>query len=175
MNEGVITSIMGPIALLLVGAVVSQVVRRLFERRPRVAARVAPEAYFLRQDGQMVWFSALTVSNSGKAPATNLRILHPRMPAEFALHPARQHSVEIAGQGTEVVLDTLVPGEEVTLKYLGAFPIRSDDVVIRHQGGVITPWRELTEQEIGWRMRTAVWPLIALTLVTLVIAFWKTF
>ena len=56
--------------------------------------------------------------NSGRRPATNVRLAHPYLP-DFNVFPSVGYRVEnLPGGGREIVMPTLVPNEQVTISYL---------------------------------------------------------
>jgi hypothetical protein len=107
-----------PILMLFIGGFVT----RLFERRPKLIRYLVHPTSVVHnhpQNGRMVVnLHALVVRNSGKKPATNVRLGHTVLP-DFSIYPDIQHRVDdLPGGGKEIVFPVLVAGTEVTVQYL---------------------------------------------------------
>jgi hypothetical protein len=118
LDWSVVWKIAQPVLLLFIGAYVA----RLFERRPRlIRYLVHPTAVVHNhpEHGKMlVNLHALVVRNTGKKPATNVRLGHNVLP-DFSVYPNIQYRVEdLAGGGKEIVFPVLVAGTEVLVQYL---------------------------------------------------------
>jgi hypothetical protein len=66
---------------------------------------------------------SIVVRNTGKKPAHNVRLGHYVTPASYQLFPPVSFSVNptgdrAQGSGMEILLPTLVPGEQITISYL---------------------------------------------------------
>jgi len=67
---------------------------------------------------------SIVVRNAGRVAAINVRIGHSVLPDNFQLYPARPHTVERTENGiAEIVLDKLVPNEQIQISYLYAPPL----------------------------------------------------
>ena len=113
-----VATIAAPIIALFLGVWVN----RRFESRPILisyfghvsAFRAVPPA------GQPVFVNthAVVLRNAGRRSATNVRLRHNVLP-DFNIWPPLQHHVEdLPDGGREIVIPTLIPGEEVTISYL---------------------------------------------------------
>ena len=122
-NWSVVATIAAPIIALFVGVWIN----RRFENRPVLisyfghvsAFRVVPPA------GQPVFVNthAVVLRNAGRRSANNVRLRHNVLP-DFTIWPALQHHIEdLPAGGKEIVIPTLVPGEEVTVSYLYFAPV----------------------------------------------------
>jgi len=62
---------------------------------------------------------AVVLRNTGRRSATNVRLRHYVLP-DFVIWPAVQHRVEALpnGGGREIVIPTLVPGQQIIVSYL---------------------------------------------------------
>tara|TARA_R110002049_G_scaffold178727_1_gene345816 strand:- start:886 stop:1431 length:546 start_codon:yes stop_codon:yes gene_type:complete len=62
---------------------------------------------------------SIVVRNTGKKTANNVRIGHNYLPKSYQLYPKLTHEVkEGANSSSEILIPTLVPGEEVNISYL---------------------------------------------------------
>lgn len=60
----------------------------------------------------------IAVRNAGKKSATNVRIGHQFLP-DFQIHPSLTHEINRGADNTaEILIPTLVPGEQITIGYL---------------------------------------------------------
>lgn len=123
LDWSIIATIAAPILALLVGAVLN----RAIESRPRLITYLGHvSAHRLRNDDGTqsdVYTHSVVIRNSGHKPATNVRLAHTYLP-NFNVFPEIEHRVEkLPGGGREIVLPSLVPGEQVTISYLYFPPI----------------------------------------------------
>lgn len=99
---------------------------RRFERRPILISYFGHvSAFRVEQPGGplLVNTHAVVLRNAGRRSATNIRLRHNILP-NFVIWPALQHHVEeLPGDGREIVIPILVPGEEVTVSYLYFAPV----------------------------------------------------
>ena len=71
---------------------------------------------------------AVVLRNTGRQAATNVRLSHSFLP-DFNIFPAVQHSVEeLPGGVKDIVIPTLVPGEQIIVSYLYFAPQTVDKV-----------------------------------------------
>ena len=67
----------------------------------------------------IVWISQITIQNTGKAPARNVRVAHHFLPQHWQVIQAIPFIVEqVAGQDRIIRFDTIEPGMIVTISYL---------------------------------------------------------
>jgi hypothetical protein len=67
---------------------------------------------------------AVVVRNVGRLPARNVRLGHNVLPPNFTIYPPRLSRIErLPGDRNEIVFDTLVPGEQLTISYLYQPPL----------------------------------------------------
>ena len=70
----------------------------------------------------------VVIRNLGKKPAMNVRVTHAYLP-DFNILPPVAHRVEdVPGGGRDIIIERLVPGEQVTLAYLYFPPITFREV-----------------------------------------------
>ena len=61
---------------------------------------------------------SVVIRNAGKQAATNVRLSHSFLP-EFNIFPPIKHQVEdVSNIGPDILIPTIVPGEEITISYL---------------------------------------------------------
>jgi hypothetical protein len=119
----VVATIAAPIITLFVGVWVD----RLFENRPVLVSYFSHVSVFRHTppDGQPthVHTHSVVLRNTGRRSATNIRLHHLTLPS-FNIWPTVVHHVETLPDGSQdIVIPTLVPGEEITISYLYFPPI----------------------------------------------------
>jgi hypothetical protein len=103
-----------PLATLLLGKYLDQ----LLAKRPKLISYMGHASSFALQNGTQVHTHAIVVRNAGRQTANNIRIGHYYLP-DYQIFPAVQHRVEqVPKGGPELIIEKLVPGEQVTLSYL---------------------------------------------------------
>jgi len=118
-----VATIAAPILALFVGVWVN----RRFESRPSLVSYYGHVAAFLHHPTSgppiNVHTHTIVLRNAGRRSATNVRVHHGVLP-DFNLWPQIQHSVETLPDGSlDIVIPTLVPGEEITISYLYFAPL----------------------------------------------------
>jgi len=113
-----VATIAAPIIALFVGIWVN----RHFESRPILITYFGHVAAFRVQpptgEPFEVHTHSVVLQNSGRRSATNVRLHHGFLP-DFTIWPQPQHTVETLTDGSrDIVIPTLVPGEQVTVSYL---------------------------------------------------------
>ena len=113
-----VATIAAPIVALFVGVWVN----RRFENRPVLISYFGHVAAFLHHPatGEPIHVHTHTVvlRNAGRRSATNVRLHHAVLP-DFNIWPPLEHNVVTLPDGSQdVVIPTLVPGEEITISYL---------------------------------------------------------
>lgn len=119
----VIATIAAPVIALFVGVWVN----RRFESRPVLISYFSHVSAFryTPPGGQLsqVNTHSVVLRNTGRQSATNIRLHHAILP-EFNIWPAVVHNVETLPDGSrDIVILTLVPGEEITVSYLYFPPV----------------------------------------------------
>ena len=122
-NWSLVATIAAPVIALFVGVWVN----RRFETRPILIAHFGHVSAFrlVPPGGQPVFVNthSVVLRNAGHRSATNVRLRHNVLP-DFNIWPLLQHHVEdLPDGGREIVIPTLVPGEEITVSYLYFAPV----------------------------------------------------
>lgn len=92
----------------------------LWERRPLLITHYGHVSGFwvTPPGGQAVAVHthSVVVRNAGRRSATNVRLRHHVLPNDYSLWPEMEHRVEEVAHGArELIIPTLVPGEQVTI------------------------------------------------------------
>lgn len=119
----VVATIAAPIIALFVGVWLN----RRFESRPILISYFGHVSafQFSPPGGQVVHVNthSIVLRNAGRRSATNVRLRHNVLP-DFSIRPALVYHVEdLPGGSREIVIPTLVPGEEVTISYMYLAPV----------------------------------------------------
>jgi len=135
-NWILVGTIAAPIIALFVGAALD----RILERKPKVISYLGHVSAFTLTNppGTSIYTHAIVVKNTGRRPATNVCLSHLFLPDNFNLAPSVAHQVLRRPDGSaDIVLPTLVPGEQVTVSYLYFPPITWAQInsTVKHQDG----------------------------------------
>lgn len=112
--------VVGKLVAPLLTAIVGGIVKRYLEARPNlITYLVHASAIALGDDKKTnVNSHSIVVRNAGKKTAHNVRIGHNFLPA-FQIHPQLAHDViKGANNSAEIVIPTLVAGEQINISYL---------------------------------------------------------
>jgi hypothetical protein len=147
-----------PVVALFVGVALD----RLFERRPKLAAYLGHASAIWVQPANAARFlvntHSVVVRNSGRKPATNVRLGHFQLP-DFSVFPSISHQVVDLPDGSrEILFPTLIPKEQVTVTYLYFPPVLWNNVnsTIRSDEGFARILNVLpTPQAPAWARRLA--------------------
>jgi hypothetical protein len=130
-------TVVTPIVTMLGGVVVTAWLKERLEKRPKLVTWFGEFSYFTLKSPPetptgtppiQVRTHQIVVRNNGRKSATNVRIPHAVLP-EYRVHPSVKVSEEPThGGGTDIVIPTLVPGEEISISYLYYAPIPMHDV-----------------------------------------------
>lgn len=121
----------------VISAVVAWVLARVSEKRVKLigfyghtSAFTLPPPNPLPDDWHgTIHTHAVVVRNVGKKTATRVRVSHFFLPKSFNLWPAVKYTLEeVPNSGPDIVIPTLVPGEQVTINYLYGPPVFVGDV-----------------------------------------------
>lgn len=167
--------VVGKLLAPLLTAVVGLIAKRLFEARPKlITYLIHASAIPLGDENKTsVNTHSVVVRNSGKRTANNVRIGHNFLPA-FQIYPQLSHEI-IRGSdnSAEIVIPTLVPGEQITISYLYFPPnlwsqvhsyCKSDEMAARYIN--VIPAVQLTKLQLA-----AFWSLLFVGATTLV--YWS--
>ena len=113
-----LATIAAPVITLFVGAWVN----RKFENRPILISYFGHISGFnsTPPGGTPIQVNthAVVLRNTGRRSATNIRLHHATLP-DFSIWPSVPYQTENLPDGTrDIVIPTLVPGEEITISYL---------------------------------------------------------
>jgi len=127
-NWQVVATIAAPIITLFVGVWVN----RRFESRPILISYFGHLSVLNHRPPQgqqiTVHTHSVVLRNAGRRSATNVRIRHNVLP-DFNIWPRLAHTVEdLPGGGREIVIPTLVPGEQITVSYLYFPPLTVNQI-----------------------------------------------
>lgn len=119
----VVATIAAPVIALFVGIWVN----RRFESRPVLISYFSHVSVFryTPSGGQPLQVNthSVVLRNTGRQSATNVRLHHVNLP-EFNIWPTVVHNIETLPDGSQdIVIPTLVPGEEITISYLYFPPV----------------------------------------------------
>lgn len=117
MELDVIAKLLAPI---LTGTVVF-LVKSYLEAKPKLILYLVQALAIPLKDGKntSVNTHSIVVRNTGKKTANNVRIGHNYLPKSYQLYPKLTHEVVDGADGSkEIIIPTLVPGEQVNISYL---------------------------------------------------------
>lgn len=117
----------------VVSALVAWGLARWSERRARLIVYMSHASAFalpLRDQPPMgVHTHAVVIRNVGRSTATNVRVPHFFLPNSYTLWPAiKCFEEEIPNSGKDIVIPSLVAGQQVTINYLYGPPILAENV-----------------------------------------------
>lgn len=161
------------IAAAVIGALCLVIFTNWFQSRPRLVTYLGHvSAHKVRHDDGSatdVYAHSVVLRNAGGKPAKNVRLSHPILPS-FDIQPDLSYTVEKLPGGTEdIVIETLVPKDQVTVSYLYYPPVTWNQIngSIKCDSGVAKVVTVLpTQQYPTWLNLSAV-GLMFLGIVTL--------
>ncbi len=127
-NWSAVATIAAPIIALFVGVWIN----RRFESRAVLTSYFGHVAVFRTTppSGTPIFIHthAVVLRNVGRRSATNVRLRHNVLP-DFIIWPEPQHSIaNLPSGGREIVIPTLVPGQQITVSYLYFPPLTVDQI-----------------------------------------------
>jgi len=170
----VVATIAAPLLALVAGIWLKNV----FENRPQLVTFFGAVSVFnyTAPNGTrlVVHTHDVVVRNTGRRSAHNVRLGHQTLP-DHNISPAVDHRViDVPGGGKEIILPTLVPGEQIVVSYLYFPPITYAQVntYVKSDEGLATVITVLLEpQAPKWLSVTGAW-LMLLGLVTAIYLLW---
>ena len=168
MDIDVVGKLLAPILTAIVGFIA----KRYFETRPNLITYLVHASAIPLQGERPtnVNTHSIVVRNSGKRTAHNVRIGHNFLPA-FQIFPQLAHQVVKSETGSaEIVIPTLVPGEQINISYLYFPPevwsqihsyCKSDEMAAKYIN--IIPAAQLNKLQLA-----AIWSLLFIGASTLV-------
>jgi hypothetical protein len=164
----IIAKLLAPILTAIVGIIA----KRYFEARPKLITYLVHASAIPLGDEKKtnVNSHSIVVRNSGKRTAHNVRIGHNLLPA-FQIYPQLAHEV-VKGpdDSAEIVIPTLVPGEQINISYLYFPPVvwsqvhsycKSDEMAAKYIN--VTPTAQLNRLQLA-----VIWGLLFIGASTLV-------
>ena len=123
-----VATIASPLLALFVGVWVN----RKFESRPQLITYFGHVSSFRATptNGTPLHINthSVVLRNNGRSSATNIRLHHATLP-DFNIWPAVNHQVQTLPDGSkDILIPTLVPGEEITVSYLYFAPLIAANV-----------------------------------------------
>jgi len=112
--------VIGKILAPTITAVVGFIVKRYLEARPKLITWLIHAAAIplKNENNTIVNTHSIVVRNSGKKTAHNVRVGHNFLPA-FQIYPQLSHEViNGSDNSAEIVIPTLVPGEQINISYI---------------------------------------------------------
>lgn len=163
----VVATLASPVIALFVGVWVN----RLFESRPALISYFGHVSAFRHTPpgGQplQVHTHSVVLRNAGRKSATNVRLHHTNLP-DFNIWPSVIYNIDTLPDGSkDIVIPTLVPGEEITVSYLYFPPVIAAQVNagVKCDQGIANQITVLLQRQFPrWFNRT----VIALLLVGIV-------
>ena len=166
-----------PVATLFLGAWVA----RWFEKRPSLTSYFGHVSAFKHTPPNgaslNVFTHTVVLRNSGRKSATNVRLNHIVLP-DFEIYPPIEHRiVDLADGSREILIPTMVPGEQITISYLYFPPVTysSINAGIKSDEGFAKPVSVLLQRQYStWINILAALLLlvgVASTVYVLVLAF----
>lgn len=164
--------VVGKLLAPILTAIVGFFVKIYFEARPKLITYLVHASAIPLEDEKNtnVNTHSIVVRNSGKRTAHNVRVGHNFLPA-FQIHPQLAHEVvRGSNNSAEIVIPTLVPGEQINISYLYFPPdvwsqvhsyCKSDEMVAKYIN--IIPTAQLNKLQLA-----AIWSLLFIGASTLV-------
>lgn len=160
----VAATIAAPIIALIAGIWLN----RRFEKRPKLISYFGHVSSFnyTPSQGQPVRIHthSVVLRNAGARSSTNVRLHHSFLP-DFQIWPTLKYWVEDLPNGArDIVIPTLVPGEQVTVSYLYFPPLTADGINagVKHDEGFAQQIPVLLQRQYpAWFSRLAAGLMLA--------------
>ncbi|WP_429057188.1 hypothetical protein [Aeromonas veronii] len=161
MDTAAIVKLASPIITAIIGFVI----KSYFEAKPKLVTYLvhASEIPLHDENKSKVNTHSIVVSNSGTKTANNIRIGHNFLPKSFQLFPQLTHEITWGeNESAEILIPTLVPGEQVNISYLYWPPVvwsqihsycKCDEVNAKYLNVAPT-------QQLSTFQKTIIWTLI---------------
>ncbi|KWW37566.1 hypothetical protein ACUXAV_000793 [Cupriavidus metallidurans] len=168
-------NVVATIAQPVIGLVLGVYINRWFEHRPKLITyyghvsthRVAPTN---GGPPYLVYTHAVVLRNAGRQAATNIRVQHANLP-NFHIFPPIAHQVNSTPGGSEdIVIPSLVPGEQVEISYLYFPPLTAAQVNtgIKCDQGFATQIPVLLQRQTPRWLRLLINAVFAIGLISVV-------
>lgn len=115
------TEVIAKLAAPVITAILGFILKSYFEAKPKLVTYLvhASEIPLHDEKKSKVNIHSIVVSNAGKRTANNIRLGHNFLPISFQLYPQLTHEVtRNENESAEILIPTLVPGEQVNISYL---------------------------------------------------------
>ena len=109
------------VGLIFPSGILGYFIRPIFEKRVKLIAYYGHVASFqipAKDATQGIHTHAVIIRNNGKLSAKNVRISHGHLPS-FTIDPTVEYQIS----GSEIIIPTLVPKEQITVSYLYFPPV----------------------------------------------------
>lgn len=153
--------VIGKLLAPILTAIVGIIAKKYFEASPKLITYLVHASAIPLGDEKNtnVNSHSIVVRNSGKKTAHNVRIGHNLLPA-FQIHPQISHKV-VKGPGdfAEIVIPTLVPGEQINISYLYFPPVlwsqvhsycKSDEMAAKYINVAPAPQLNKLQRGVLW-------------------------
>jgi hypothetical protein len=120
------TEVIAKLAAPIITAIVGFIIKAYFEARPKLVTYLVHASAIPLHDANNTDLNthSIVVRNAGKKTANNVRIGHNILPLSFRLYPQLTHEITTGpNESAEMLLPTLVPGEQVSISYLYRPPL----------------------------------------------------
>lgn len=172
--------LVGKITTPLIGVVAGAALNHWLERRPKLVSYLwHASAFQIRNPGKPemgVHTHGIVIRNTGKKPATNVRVSHRTLPINYQVFPDVKNTVEeLPNGGRDILFPILVPGEEVSISYLYYPPLLWNQIHagIKFDEGFAQELTVLpTPQLKGWQLKI-LWALIITGAITVLYGFFS--
>ncbi len=164
--------VVGGTILLVIGGFLT----RLFERKPHVIYFISHASGFRQRNtelGEEFWIFAhsIVLRNTGRRTAKNVRIGHRILPDQFNVFPSTDYEINhLPDGGDEIIIDQLVPREQVTISYLYSPPLTYQDIIgeVKHDDGFARLHQVLLQRQYPKSLNIVAGILTLLGAITLI-------
>lgn len=167
-----VIEIASPMAALFVGASI----KHLAEARSRLVTYMGHvSAHTVTNESTLidVYTHSVVIRNTGRKPATNVKVTHAILPDFKVLPDVQHHTERLPNGGVDIVFPSLIQNEQVTISYLYFPPVTYNQVntAIKSDDGFARPVEVLpTRQYPKWfNVTAAVFFLIGICASTYVL------
>lgn len=124
-----IIQIVSPILTLIASAIITQYA----ERKSKLISYIGHISNFNitgqdKNPDTKVFTHSVIIRNAGKKTAKDIKIGHHYLPLHIDFLPQARHKIEREQNPPEIIIDSLVPKEQITISYLYVDPYRVDDI-----------------------------------------------
>jgi hypothetical protein len=116
-NWDLVVKISIPLLTLILGKYLDE----WLAKKPKLISYLGHVSAFTLRDEKktQIYTHSVVVRNVGRATTNNVRVGHNFLPDNYQINPSIPHKVEpIVTGGSEILIEKLVPGEQITVSYL---------------------------------------------------------